>query len=308
LSFFQEAASRAMAAVTRQMSLRAQPEAVAGGVTLSWNAEVDGRLHGRLGDLAPAVDRMRRDLEATGLLDLVAWRNGASLTRGVINAPDRNALLPMAFPGGAPANRVDGVGRAAVAGTCATLLKALFEMFEEEDAATPPAGVGLNARPAHIHDVLLGMLPELPSALFAKPVAMTSVGGTLRAVLESEPRGGLLRAWNSALGASACTLRDEIDKLAANVAIAPCLAGCCYRSDQHAALRLGERVAVGLLRERMTAWRGPASLRFNSFDGDRILLMRADASLGEGGAQVHVWNERGEGGTAAAFETWWQRR
>lgn len=68
------------------------------------------------------------------------------------------------------------------------------------------------------------------------------------------------------------TLKGEINKLAANVSFARSWAGIHYRSDTTTGLRIGERIAVGLLRERLrhrseSAYGSVGTFSFETFDG-----------------------------------------
>lgn len=65
----------------------------------------------------------------------------------------------------------------------------------------------------------------------------------------------------------------EIDKLAANVAMARNFAGIHYRSDMTAGLRLGEEVAMALLRDWVTCYREEFDgFEFRRFDGTRVRI------------------------------------
>jgi hypothetical protein len=71
--------------------------------------------------------------------------------------------------------------------------------------------------------------------------------------------------------ASELTVGGELNKLAANVAIGRNMAGVHYRSDYAASLRLGEQVAIHLLRDhRHTFAEDFAGFQFTSFDGQKI--------------------------------------
>jgi hypothetical protein len=68
------------------------------------------------------------------------------------------------------------------------------------------------------------------------------------------------------------TVRGEINKLAANISYARSLAGIHYRSDTTSGLRIGERVATAVLRERLRqrsadAYGSAGEFSFTTFDG-----------------------------------------
>ena len=71
-------------------------------------------------------------------------------------------------------------------------------------------------------------------------------------------------------GSETLTLVGELDKLAANIAIARNIAGVHYYTDYYESLRLGERIAVSILEEQMSMYGEAVSMRFTSFDDDEI--------------------------------------
>src|SRR5690606_13047924 len=123
-----------------------------------------------------------------------------------------NLLLPMAFPEGSPMHPSYGAGHATVAGGCVTMLKAFFEMFEDCHSGVE--------RPLY--------------------------GGTL-AYVPNKKGSKLVKDQKSEV---VLTVQGELDKLAANIAIGRDMAGVHYYSDYYDSLRMGERVAVGMLLEQ----------------------------------------------------------
>jgi hypothetical protein len=68
------------------------------------------------------------------------------------------------------------------------------------------------------------------------------------------------------------TLRGELDKLATNVGMGRCFAGIHWRSDVEEGLRLGEEVAIRVLREIRLTTREPFSgFRFHRLDGQAVM-------------------------------------
>lgn len=131
-------------------------------------------------------------------------------------------LLPQAYPEGSPIHSSYPSGHAAIAGACATVLKAFFDESYMVPEPVVPAVDGLS------------LLPWKGAPL--------SVG-------------------------------DELDKLAANVSIGRNFAGIHWRSDAYAGLRLGEAVAVDLLRERKFLENELfTGFSFRSFDGNRVVI------------------------------------
>jgi hypothetical protein len=87
--------------------------------------------------------------------------------------------------------------------------------------------------------------------------------------VEATADGARLEPWRG----SALTLGGEIEKLAANIALARNAAGVHFRSDSIEGLKLGEDVALGLLAEASLTY----SERFDGFvltrfDGRRVRI------------------------------------
>ncbi|MEM6712130.1 MAG: hypothetical protein AAF590_07590 [Pseudomonadota bacterium] len=151
---------------------------------------------------------------------------------------DCNFLLPMAFPEGSPMHPAYGAGHATVAGGCVTILKAFFEMFDDEDCTTESILRGPDGRPI-IYE------------------ADVSDGGRTLDSLSLD--GGL-------------TIQGELDKLAANISIGRNMAGVHYYSDYFDSIRMGERVAVGILEEQALTYGEDVRMCFTSFDGDLVMI------------------------------------
>lgn len=67
------------------------------------------------------------------------------------------------------------------------------------------------------------------------------------------------------------TVRGELDKLAANIGMGRCFAGIHWRSDVEEGLRLGEEVAIRVLREiRLTTHESFDGFRFHRLDGRAV--------------------------------------
>lgn len=283
LSLVTEVATRALKAVWRQKWLhhrRARPEQVAALITL--HAHDPMRIPNV--PLRDAIGTLRSRLPAS-LLALVAQHNTAQnasaaavirpRTDGLLPAdypaidPMANYLLPMAFPEGSPTHPAYGAGHATVAGACVTALKAFFEMYRE-DGRTPRSWP----------------LAETFVSTFAP--GPKSAGG-------NEGEGGELVA---APGSPTLTLEGELDKLAANIAIARNMAGVHYYTDYSESIRLGERITAAILEEQLSMHGEPVSMSFTSFDGDRI---RVSANGDTASVQVVTDGRRG------SAEEWYAR-
>jgi membrane-associated phospholipid phosphatase len=71
---------------------------------------------------------------------------------------------------------------------------------------------------------------------------------------------------------TALTVGDELNKLAANISIGRNAAGVHWRSDYTEALRLGEKIAVELLREQKLTYNEDHHLTVTRFDGTGIVI------------------------------------
>lgn len=83
-----------------------------------------------------------------------------------------------------------------------------------------------------------------------------------------DPNGNKLETYSGAL-----TVGGELNKLAANVAMARDFAGLHWRSDSANGIRLGEAVAIGILRDSLGTVPEPFSgFDFTNFDGERVII------------------------------------
>ncbi|MGI9509550.1 MAG: vanadium-dependent haloperoxidase [Geminicoccaceae bacterium] len=168
--------------------------------------------------------------------------------------PDCNYLLPMAFPEGSPMHPAYGAGHATVAGGCVTMLKAFFEMFEDCDSGK-----------------------ERKLALKKKKKAKdgTETDEIIPIVYVPKEDGSALmkdRKFRDPDNEHCLTIQGELDKLAANISIGRNMAGVHYYSDYYDSLRMGERVAVGILLEQAPTYGDYMETTFKSFDGDFITI------------------------------------
>ena len=260
LSLVCEVATRCLKAVRRQKfnyHRRARPEAIGGRFTLSCLG-----LGEKLGCAADAFDKSLKEMPKA-LRDAIAKHNAAQnadamremrnlkctsdgcMPKGVDadRFEDCNLLLPMAFPEGSPMHPAYGAGHATVAGGCVTMLKAFFEMFEDCDSGVERGLCTKDGEP----------IVYVPNAN----------GSTL--VKDEKTKGKL-------------TVQGELDKLAANIAIGRNMAGVHYYSDYYDSLRMGERIATGILMEQALTYGEAMESTFKSFDGDLITL------TGQGGS------------------------
>ncbi|MFC5684851.1 vanadium-dependent haloperoxidase [Amycolatopsis mediterranei] len=73
-------------------------------------------------------------------------------------------------------------------------------------------------------------------------------------------------------GKDRLTLGGELDKLAANIATGRNMAGVHWRSDYSESVRLGEAVAIGVLRDQVGVGHEDASFGLTRFDGSRMTI------------------------------------
>lgn len=272
LSLVTEVASRALKFARRQkfnIHLRARPEAIAGVLTL---AEHHGEAH-RLGTKAKnAAKATIAEFETAALnsgfnvLDMIRKANAtanssvSAKNKGWID-DGHNYLLPMAFPEGSPMHPSYAAGHATVAGACVTILKAFFEMFE--DASGEPTlksdkhwqerkFVSLYGKTPKDRDDAVG--EKVTSGIFAP----NSTGSKIE-----QQKGSDL---------SSISVMGELDKLAANIAIGRDMAGVHYYTDYYESLRMGERMAVGILQEQMLTYPEKVTMRLKTFDGERMII------------------------------------
>ena len=280
LTLVTETATRSLKAVRRQkynFHLRARPEMLGAVTHLCENGYGD-----QLGPAGKAAATHFAQLDAvqsdgfhllnevaetsarTGYKDFEKTKNYDALPK----FKGRNLLLPMAFSEGSPMHPAYGAGHATVAGSCVTVLKAFFEMFT----------------------------PSKPDTFSWTEVKMTDVVPEGQ-IYEAAANGSALNPY--AGDTTKMTLQGELNKLAANISIGRNMAGVHFYSDYFDSLRMGERIAVGMLYEQLGTYTEAVTMRFHSFDGDRIVL----SGNGQGGAELSV----GGSTNPHEIEAWWER-
>ena len=151
------------------------------------------------------------------------------------------ALLPQAYAEGSPVHPSYPAGHSVVAGAGVTLLKALFDgdyVFASTEKVVPNA--------------------DGTELLTAADLTETRTGG-----VEYEP--GIF---------DELTVRGELNKLAANMALGRNWGGIHYRSDGIEGLRLGERAAIAFVEDQLTLAPGTeeVTLTLETFDGEERRL------------------------------------
>ena len=181
--------------------------------------------------MAGWVDNIQRGLtkrERYGISeDLLKTDHGQKLLTRVAEfnasrgSQEKSFLLAQVFPEGSPMHPSYGAGHAVEAGSGATILKAFFN----EDLI--------------ISDPRTGPIQEpVPGRVTRQPALIAS------------PDGRSLIQYSGAGSEASLPLWQEVNKLAANIAIGRNMAGVHFRTDYTASLRQGEYEAVGLLQEQ----------------------------------------------------------
>lgn len=256
LSLVTEVATRGLKAVRYQKfnnHLRLRPEALAGRIEKS--KAID--------EMYPvtccAFTKMRHDLAET-VKEIINHNNGHS------KGGEATALLPMAFKEGSPMHPTYGAGHATVAGACVTILKAFFDtsaVFAKIGDGDPAFYGRSNIEKAH------------------KEGKTIKYGG-----YESKDNGRHLKfkEFPTGCGPGAegdaarrncrpLTLEGELNKLAANISIGRNIAGVHYFSDYYDSLRMGEKIALGILEEQALGY--PTDnfvLSVPTFDGETVRI------------------------------------
>ncbi|MEM6727433.1 MAG: vanadium-dependent haloperoxidase [Pseudomonadota bacterium] len=276
LDLLASVSSRGLKIVRRQkfqIHRRARPEVLAARLTLAHNGKRDA-----LGAAGPRVKAMLDELtkRCPKLMAAIASRNaavagnpamrglapsGAQPTTGI--DPNKNLLLPMAFAEGSPMHPAYGAGHATVAGACVTVLKALLNTVDNNRNAVTMADFGF-------------------------PGVFES---------DAHQNGTDLKPAASA----PLTVTGELDKLAANISIGRNMAGVHYYTDYYESLRLGERVAVGILQEHLQTSPEAIHLHMFDFNGRLVKIAKGEAYSSTPKATIEVFDE----GKMIDTADWW---
>ncbi|CAE6909857.1 vanadium-dependent haloperoxidase [Vibrio alginolyticus] len=153
------------------------------------------------------------------------------------------SLLPMAFQEGSPMHPSYGAGHATVAGACVTILKAYF-------------------------DTNCALLERSGNVMFSVPQA----GDTPVAYVSNYDDSDATKVGDSLVKEQPdhfLTVEGELNKLAANISIGRNMAGVHYYSDYYDSLRMGEKIALGILEEQALCYtQEPFVLSVPTFDGE----------------------------------------
>jgi hypothetical protein len=152
-------------------------------------------------------------------------------------------LLPQAFPEGSPQHPSYAQGHASMAGACATILKAAVDGSVRYQA--------------------------LPNSITLSGPVRTGATD----IVTASPDGLSLDTYTGS-DAQLITVNGEINKLASNIGMARNFAGIHWRSDYESGLRLGEAVAISVLRDQMNNYPGEDFKEFTitKFDGTTVAV------------------------------------
>ncbi|GFE66997.1 vanadium-dependent haloperoxidase [Litoreibacter roseus] len=272
LSLVTEVATRGLRAARRtkfQVHRRARPEVIA--------ARISQVAEGHVGGMDPAaIEQLENMLKELGFdLKKRTAREGSIL--------DWVQQLNL---------HKNGAGKAAPISDDKNFL--LPMAFIEGSPMHPAYGAG--------HATVAGACVTVLKAFFDSNVGFgekINGGGTLYAADDADT---LVKAKRQ--DGKNASLSDELDKLAANISIGRNIAGVHYYSDYYDSLRMGERIAIGILEEQMFTYHEKLSLTLTSFDGDTIELIQTDGGYGTNSVKTKITNAQG---IEVPRDTWWTR-
>jgi hypothetical protein len=247
LTLVSEVASRSLKVVWRQKWLvhrRCRPEVYGGLMQMQFNGY-------DCGEDKP----MCREY---GLPAWVATTKAANRIMAHNNAQNggngATLFLPMAFSAGSPSHPAYGAGHATVAGACVTVLKAWFD----EDAK-----LGEVIKRAQLDDTMGNNRKKDPGVLQGLLQPGARING--EDFCEPQPYCGD--------DANKITVGGELNKIASNVAMGRTMGGVHWRSDNTRSLRLGEKIAIEILRKRTMEYAEmPVSFTLRTFDREMIRI------------------------------------
>ena len=279
LTLVTEVATRALKAVRFQKfntHRRLRPEALAARIEKFPSNSND--IRSPFAPVRPLFNRLsRKTKKGKSILDWVQEHNSRQ-NSAAGNSGGTTTLLPMAFPEGSPMHPSYGAGHATVAGACVTILKAFFdsgtELYEEFKST--------------------GQTDAVSRPICYEP---TEDGRQLRSLLEApeskgKEKGGIVRSLGfqgadqyylpetplqkqkpiAPAGFRALTVEGELNKLAANISIGRDWAGVHYYTDYIESIRMGEKIAIGLLEEQKLTYRENFTMTVPLFDGGTIKI------------------------------------
>ncbi|WP_323766843.1 bromoperoxidase [Antarctobacter sp.] len=122
-----------------------------------------------------------------------------------------------------------------------------------------------------------------PSDLAPHAIVAGALATLLKAVFDTSPRTQL-----QAVGerGPSLALDDQVDRLASNVALMRCVTGGFFPAENIQDLRLGQAIALHLLRDRMERDNRSAGLAFRDLDGRSLQVQAHPRRFGRGFAEL----------------------
>ena len=163
-------------------------------------------------------------------------------------------FLPIAYTAGSPPHPSYGAGHATVAGACVTILKAWFD----ESVKMVDLFAKFNASKKKDPTPYFPLPTGAPAFQLDVWEPGTVTTGQLPAYA-GEDRTDM-------------TVRGELNKIAANVAMGRSMGGVHFRSDNTRSLRLGEQIATIVLSRIMPNYAEKPSMSYTNFDGNTVTI------------------------------------
>ncbi len=237
LTLVSEVASRSLKVVWRQkwfVHRRCRPEAYGGLAQMQFNGYDSRKRNYRLPEWIAETEAAKR----------IQSHNAK------LNGVDVGTLfLPMAFSAGSPTHPAYGAGHATVAGACVTVLKAWFD----EDAS--------------LKSILDKAMADNRRINPTKLKGLLQPGNRKSGENFSEPQA------YCGPDVSQMTVGGELNKIASNVAMGRSMGGVHWRTDNTRSLRLGESIAIEILRKRTLEYaERPVSFTFRAFDRHMVRI------------------------------------
>jgi hypothetical protein len=263
LSLVTEVATRGLKAVRYQKfnnHLRLRPEVLAARIEKAEDIESHfPTICGCFSDMANAL---------SDVVDLVRDHNNNL-------AGESTALLPMAFAEGSPMHPAYGAGHATVAGACVTVLKAFFDtsaLFVKINGAA-----GFHSKQQILKRLESGDSVEVGAYQVKNSGKKLDFDkcGHFKLVEGKDKKSGKYKKYAKFISdddkkhCCPLTLEGELNKLAANISIGRNMAGVHYYTDYYDSLRMGEKIAIGILEEQAICYTtDPFVLSIPTFDGE----------------------------------------
>lgn len=274
LSLVTEVATRALRAVRRQKfnhHRRGRPERIGAMLTLASNG-----LGHAMGNAQSGIEMMLRDLEASGMAKAIDnFNQKATLPPAVQAIPQWNTNPNWWLKNKGSKNML------------------LPMAFIEGSPMHPAYGAG-HATVAGACVTMMKCFFELVQGMMPgqNQISLTDIG---LSNLAHDPKGKF--------SANDLTVNGELDKIAANISIGRNMAGVHFATDYTESVRMGERIAVGMVAEQLLTYGEPVSILIETFDGDRLKMHTRGASF----PRIVHFDIVSKGGQTVSFDDWWNR-